>query len=157
MTLVTDIETAWKDTIWAHADIKAITNKAYPFEITNASEFEVGQLSFQQKVNFFEYVISPTVETNLIGNSAGGVINIEAAIRYTIEKDTKGVAFAAARNAIWTLLKTVRDELGTSWDSTVDFYKEQQDIPEIIEAQILEQQCWRWVYRFLATKTISNF
>lgn len=156
MTLITDVETAWS-TVWDHADIRAITNKKYPFEITNASEMEIGQLSYRQKLNFFEYVITPAVQTKLIGNTSGGVVNVEVAVRYTIEKDSKGVSFATARDAIWTLLKTVRDQIGTSWSSTVDLYNEQPEIPEILEAQILETPCWRWVHRFLATKEISQF
>jgi hypothetical protein len=148
---ISTIETAWIDKIWQNLTILNITDKIHNFEITDTSQFELDQLSFNQELNYFEWVVTRAIQYQPIGAENEAVCKIMVEIRYTRQKDTTGENWRSVRDVFSDLITLVHSELGSSWDSTVDFYTHQQDPADITTDLINDVPCWRGTYRFEAT------
>lgn len=160
MTTVSDIETAWNTAIWGHATITALTPRIFNREIPDLSEEDVRDVSYQQEINFFEWLVKKSVRYPLVSRGVGEDQAFLVEIRYTREKDPHtdrtGTNYNSVRDAYETLLSLVKSELGNSWDSTVDFYTTQQEAIVINERVVGGVEVWSSVFRFQGFKRTNS-
>lgn len=154
MSIETNIESAWTSSIWSHATIKAYTTNAFKYEITDASEHEISQLYFENRINFIEWVVERSVKEPLIGSNRG-LLNFTVSVRYTLEKDTAGESFRQVRDLFSDLSSLVRSQLTENWGGTVDFYTEQSSPVAIATVALDDLPCWQAVYIFSGTLETS--
>lgn len=150
MTTTQALSDVWGEAVFDHADILAITAKALPYEVLDESEIEISRVSYQTQINFFEYLISRTYSFPLISGGMLPEYRYTVDIRYTVEKDPAGENYQAARNALDTLLETVRTELGAGWSNTIDFWTVQDQAPTITQRTVADTECWSWILTFNA-------
>lgn len=156
MTTSAEIRQAWKTYVFEHADILAITSKAYPYEVTEESEKEVSDAYEESKVNFFEYVVTLT-ESN--ANQIGGNINTReqtflVEVRYTKAAGTDGAAFNDIIDALETLQDVAREDLGATWQGLIDYNISPVTVEAPQAAKFNNTDCFRAVSRFTAIKQI---
>ena len=156
MTTSAQVRTNWDTYVFQNADILAITEKAFPYEVTEESEKEVADAYDSTNINFFEYVVSLT-ETNvnqISGSSLSRQQRFLVEVRYTKYAGTDGAAFNEVTDALETLLDTVRDDLGQTWQGLIDFVENPISIEPPRAARFNETDCFRAVARFSALKQI---
>lgn len=151
MTVVSNVQTAWADNVFAHDTVIALTPNSHPFEVTVDSEFELKRLFFQKKINYFEYVVTAKENFPQIGSAlTQALYDVTVEIRYTLEKDTTGDTYQTARSVPNTILNLVASELGENWDSTVDFFNYTPTPINVLSDRILETPVWRVVFTYSA-------
>jgi hypothetical protein len=151
MTL-SSISDAWEDYVFENASITAISSKALAYEHTETTEKGLSAIRENQKINFWEYVVTEARQFIEVG-TATPAATYTVEVRYTIEKDIAGDAHADCRDAIETLLDTVKTNLGASWQGTVDYYQFQPDAYAIESGEIAGVPVWRAMNRFTAYKS----
>lgn len=157
MTTSAQIRTNWNTYVFQNADILAITGKAYPYEVTEESEKEVADAYDSANINFFEYVVSNSeTSVNQIGGGYGNSREQRflVEVRYTKYAGTDGAAFNAVTDALETLLDTVREDLGATWQGLVDYVESPISIEPPQPATFNATPCFRAVARFSALKQI---
>lgn len=155
MSLSSDVRLAWLNTLFPHADVAAFTDKVFGYEITEVSESEIEDLYFEQEVNFFECLVSREVESRIMGGGTGAQVKFTVEVRYTVQKDTAGEAHQAITDALETVTAVAESTLGSTWQSTVDFFHHQEGPPEIAAVDIAGTPCWRGSYKFFGTQQTS--
>lgn len=152
MTTTAQVEAAWSTHIWAHSSIAVLTNKIFNREISDLSEDDVRDVSFQQQINFIEWLVKKSIEYPQISRGLGQDETFLVEIRYTREKDPHadkaGANYNAVRDALETIVGLVKSELGVSWDGTIDYYETQTEAVVINERDIAGSEVWSGVYRF---------
>ena len=148
MTTCAEIEAAWQAGIFEHSDILDITDKCHAFEVTQESEAENQALYYGQRINFFEYLVTRASEFKLIGAAASDTFTVD--VRYTLEKDTTGEAYAACRDAMLTVIDLLPSELTADWSGTVDYYQLPAGPPQVVAAVVDGRLVWRTTYTFTA-------
>lgn len=147
------VEAAWS-TVFANAAMQAISSKAHAFDVTQDSEHEIEKLyDASNSINFFTYLVKRSAEFKVTGAI---LYSFEVEVTYYKEQDTSGAAWTAVRNGLETLFSQVRSEIGTQWDSTVDFWRPQQGAPEISVVTLDDAPCWRGRYVFKGEKQVSS-
>lgn len=150
MTSIADLSSAWATTVFNHASVQAITPKALAYEVLDESEVEIGQISHQTEINFFEYLVTKSYRFPLIGNAMIAENLFTVDVRYTREKDTMGAAYLAAQEALEAVLERVRAGLGSQWNGLVDFWTVQEAAPTITQRNVADCECWSWILTFNA-------
>lgn len=150
MTSTQALSETWRDLVFEHPNILVITTKALPYEVLDESEGEISRVSYLTEVNFFEYLVTRTYAFPMISGGLHPEYSYTVDIRYTREKDTDGSNYQACRDALDTLLETVRTELGAGWNNTIDFWTVQDAAPTIVQRRVAESECWSWILTFNA-------
>lgn len=148
MSTVEDVETAWTSNVWLSNTIQRITDKVYAYDITQLPEIDVARFSYEQQINFFEWVVSRTVGDGQIGAVNGRRTLFIVEVRYTRQKDQDGTNQRAIRDTFDTLISLVYSALGDSWNSTVDLYRHQEGPVAIESAVLADIPVWRGTYTF---------
>lgn len=124
MTLsYSNVRNIWETEIFENDDIIAITENILDYEYSDESQFEVSRLYKLDsqgigRINFFEYIIEIRSETVIeVNGGAYPEREITVDVRYTKELDTEGEAETDVKEAIETVLSTVKTELGSSWST----------------------------------------
>ena len=156
MSTVAQVTAAWNTYVFAHSTVQAITTKIYNFDavsMADNSRVYDAQLHYGQTYNFFQWRATKFINSQNIGGSKLYIYPVT--VQYFIEADIDGSNFAAAELAFETLYTRVNSGLGTTWDSTVDFYTPQPNRPALSEYIINDTVCWMWSYEYVGTKTGS--
>lgn len=153
MSTSAQVQTAWEDAIWENATILAITDKIYGFDITTISEAETQRLSYQGEINYFQYLIRRS--SQYTGTASQAEYRFTVDVTYTLVHDVGGENWKAVRDAFETLIGLVRSSLGATWTQTVDFWREQEGPPEIVQIDFDGDPAWRGSYRFTGFQQIS--
>jgi hypothetical protein len=160
MTASSTIESAWNSAIWQHATVQAITSKIITRPYSTLSEKEFQSLYLDKRINFIEALTTRSQRYNETANVLGRVTQYEFRILINYykdyESDTSGAAYGAIRNFFETLFDLVVSELGNTWDSTVDFWKPQEDQLEITDLEIDKKRTWKGSFSYTATVTTSS-
>jgi tRNA U34 5-carboxymethylaminomethyl modifying GTPase MnmE/TrmE len=156
MTTSAEIRTVWDTYVFNNSDILAITDKSYPYELTQESEKEVSSAYTEADINFFEYVVSleETIENQIGGNSNNREQRFLVEVRYTKYAGTDGAAFNDVIDTLEALIDVVREDLGSTWQNTVDFVDSPigGEPPQL--QKFNETDCYRAVVRFSAIKQV---
>ena len=160
MTASTTIESAWTSAIWQHTTILAITDKIIKRPYTTLSEKEYQNLYLDKRINFIEALTTRSQRYNETANILGRATQYEFRILINYykdyESDTSGAAYGAIRDFFETLFSLVVSELGNTWDSTVDFWKPQEQQVEITDLEIDKKRTWKGSFTYIATVTTSS-
>lgn len=159
MSTSSEVRSNWNTYVFQNSDILAITDKAYPFEVTQESEAEVSQGFTSSEINFFEYVVTNSeTEFNQFGGGYGNnrQQRFIVEVRYTKYTGTDGSAFNDVIDALETLLDVVREDLGATWQGLVDFVENPITVEQPQQAKFNETDCYRAVARFTAIKQILS-
>jgi len=154
-TIESDIRTKWKTKVFENSAILNITNKALDYELSPESEKEITDGSFTQELNFFEYVVSRSeVSQPEIGGFSRPVYKFLCEVRYTKQIDTDGTNFNSVVDAMSLLIDVVRAQLGSSWDSVIDYQEDPISIDAPTKETVADIECYRSIARFSAIKQI---
>lgn len=158
MTTSAQIETAWKENIFDHATIQAITGNAYPYDITaNLKSTKEALLMFEDaQINFFKYTIQRTREQGeLRGAQSGSRFKYIVEVFYYREKDVSesDQHHNTVRDNLETLDGLVLSSLGKTWDSTVDHWEMTgNQVPKLVELD--DREVWFGGYQYTAFKHV---
>ena len=153
MSTSAQVQAAWLAAIWQNATMLAITDKMYGFDITTVSEKETARLSYQGKINYFQYLVKRA--TKVTGTNSQALYTFTVDVTYTRAHDVKGDSWTAVRDAFETLTGLVRSSLGATWTQTVDFWREQEGPPDIVQLDFDDDPVWRGSYRFTGYQQIT--
>ena len=156
MSTAAQVRAAWLDNIWTHATVQAYTTKIYDYDITSRSQKEAAKFRHNTSINFLTYITTRGHEMKELGSigatSALVHFNFQVEIRYYLEADSDGEGFNAVIDRLGTIDGLVVSQLGKTWDSTVDFYRPQQEPPTINLIELDGRPVWLGVYRYFALK-----
>lgn len=157
MSTSAQVEAAWKTNIFDNATIQAITDKAYPYEITETSESEVAKLFEETEINFFQYLVGRGQKYAASAGLAGPVILYDYTIEVTYirESEPSGANWTAVRDAFDTIFQLVVSNLGSDWAETVDGSSPQVGTARITSDVIDERPVWRGVFIYSGFKQVS--
>lgn len=150
MTTSAILSETWRTSVFEHADILSITTKAIPYEMLEESEAEIEKVTYRQEINFFEYLITRVYAFPLISGGLEPEYTYLVEIRYTREKDAAALNYQKVRDALDTLMETVRTELGADWGGKVDFWSAQESAPAIVQRIVGGIPCWSFILDFAA-------
>ena len=149
------VRAAWATNIFEHATVLAYTTKIYDYDITARSQKETARFRYNTGINFFTYLTTRGHEVKEMGGASSSAIahfNYQVEVRYYLEADTEGTNFNAVVDRLGTIDGLVVTQLGKTWDSTVDFYRPQQEPPTIQLIELDNKPVWLGVYRYFAQK-----
>lgn len=138
----------WKDLVFD----KFPAINSYPYEIDPDSGKDLSKGMSGHKVNFFMYVVQSS-EVPLMTEKNDLVFTVR--VTRLIEHDEKGDNYNTIADDFRTLLDYFYDNLGISWNNTVDMYTEVPDTIEIESVKWGSESCWRAVMEFKAVKEID--
>lgn len=154
MSTAAQVEAAWKTNVFDSATIQSITSNAFPYELSDESEFEAAKRFEDTEINFFQYLVARGQEhaasVALAGNSV--LYRYRVQITYIREADTSGENWTAVRDAFDTLWGVYATGLGSTWASTVDGAAPQSGQPQIERATLDNRPIWRGTYEFTGFK-----
>ena len=69
-----DVRTVWQDKIWTHEDVKAMTSKAFLYDVSVDSAFNMAELYYAPPgkyptINFFLCLVNRQHEPQIMGNT----------------------------------------------------------------------------------------
>jgi hypothetical protein len=125
-----DVRSAWSTLVWGNADALALTPNILDYNVLDVMKDDqsAGQTVLARlydppgTISFFMYLVSFAEE-----------LRICSQIRYTfvvsvsrfLSVDVDGANYNAAIDDLWTVDGIVRDQLGQTWNGTVNFYQTQ--------------------------------
>lgn len=157
MTTSDSIESAWNTYIWQNSTIQAITTKIHTFPVTELSEKEISAAYYGTRINFIEALTARTQRYQASAQLLGKSVQYDfiVLINYYKETDTTGANYGEVRDAFETIFTKVVSELGTRWNSTVDYWRPQDTPAEITQTRLDDALVWRGTFRYLATKSTT--
>lgn len=149
-TTSADISAEWASRIFGHATIQAISKKAYSYDITQESEYEVSKFynDAERRINFFTYLVRRNEERLMSGQVR---YSYEVMISYYREEDTEGENWTTIRDLFETLFDLVRSEMGQNWHGLVDFWQPDPAQATIEKTTLDSRPVWRGQDKYLAT------
>ena len=152
MSTVAAIENVWDTHVWDTATITAYSDIVFEHEISDNSSVDMADLELAGEINFFEFIVSRNHIPFEIGSATAVTYEYRVDIRYTREQDPERLNFQLVRDALIDIETLVHTALGSTWQTTVDFYTPQAEAASINEATVADKACWRGIYSFKATK-----
>lgn len=140
--------------IFDGAAMQAITTKAHPFLVTELSEFELSQLTYNQEIHFFEYIVNRTLQ--FTGTNRQGEWQFLFQVNHIIEKDTKGANYVKQRDALDAFQTAMVALTGYNWSETVDFIIPQVAPPVVTSVTIGDVDCFRANWSVQGFKKFSS-
>jgi hypothetical protein len=141
------IRQIWRDEVFANASITAITTKVIEQDITEATHKEVSRLRHDNKINFFAFRVSRSIEPLLMGKYR---LRFFVDLSYTVFADPSGANYNAALDAIETLQDVYLAQLGSTWGGLVAYGEPQPTEPAVSVISILNEPCFKADYNFQA-------
>lgn len=149
---VSAVRDAWAS-VFSHANITAITRKAYNYDILTDEQQDEGELVDAQTLNFFTYAL--TFKKKIVGTSGQTVTEYYVTVRYHRQADTDGTAHRAIVDTLETLYSTVVTVLGSKWSNTVDFWIPQtEEVGAVSVIEIDNKPVLTSSFVFRGSKTI---
>ena len=142
MSTPSQIRSQWNTSVWSHADITAITEKIYSYDIVQRSQFESSKWYYEGKINFFTYLCTRGEDPeDTMTNQVQYEHQVE--VSYYKEADAAGAAYNSAIDSMVTVYDTVESELAGNWNSLINYYRRQAEppTPELIELD--GRQVWK--------------
>ena len=140
-----DIRQIWRDNIFSHATMQAITPVLIEQDLTENTHKEVSKLRHQGKINFFAMRVSSSLETLMGGKYR---VRFFVDISYNKWADPDGTNYNDVISAIEALQLLYITELGSNWGGLVAYGEPQQGQPSVTVSQILTEPVFRADYNF---------
>jgi hypothetical protein len=158
MSTSAQVSTAWGSAIFAHASITAFSTQIYNFDIAD-DKSEAQEVLFRnsQAISFIQYLTVRGEKFGETSETLGRVATYDYQVQISAYRtaDINGVNWAAVRDLFDTLFPLVISELGTTWSSTVDYWRPQDGAARIEQILIDDTPVWRGTKSFFATKRVT--
>ena len=153
MSSLASVRTAWA-AVLANSTITGYTNRLYDYDIVSTEAVsQVGHdANFMQAgyVNFAQFVFSKTHNFEMTCQ-VRETFNVD--ISYYYQVDIDGDTFKSCTDFFDDLFTVVRSELGTSWDSTIEFYT-MEDVA-VNPGLLTDKQVWIATQRYIGKNVRS--
>lgn len=151
-----DVRNAWKEKVWEHKDVKAMTSRVFLYDVSVDSTFDVANLYYgppgkYPTINFFLCLVRRQHEPLIMGNTR---YTFQVQVQYYLQQEENSSnTYNTLVDRLEAVDSLVRTELTGNWDDTVDFYNggSPQDISVIT---IDDKACWRGGFTYIGTKTV---
>lgn len=147
-----DIEAAFETSVWNASAVKAFSRTFINYPHSQLSEAELGEVMEDEEVNFFECLVTRGAELNLI---QAITYRYFVRVAYYRRVDRGGDNFTTARNAMETVYDTIRQTLGNTWGSTVDYWTTSPEAAQHSIVRIGGDDCHKFEQIFVGIKTES--
>lgn len=153
MTTSSAVRTAWETAVWQHPDLIAITDKVYPYDVLQDSQFDVSALYYGGEVNFFTYQVAR--EQAPSGTSRQFTQTISVLVSYTLmQTDVAGSTFNLVQDRLETVDDLVVTSLGPTWGGTVQVVRG-GTTRGVTSRTVDDRKCWTSSYLYTATKLVN--
>lgn len=156
MSTSEDVRNAWQDKIWSHKDVKVMTSKAFLYDVSVDSAFNMSDLYYGASgkyptINFFLCLVTRQHEPQIMGNTR---YTFQVRVQYYIQQEeSSSNTYNTLVDRLEAVDELVRTELTGNWGGTVDFYN--GGTPQDISVVTIDNKaCWRGGFTYLGTKTI---
>lgn len=151
MSTISQVRAAWDSLIWDSTTVQGYTSKIYGYPIDIESEADAEKLYYNQRINFFTYVVTRESTPRL---SATRELRFQVTLLYHLQQeDERDNTLSTLEDRLDAIDTMVYSTLGTSWNNTVDHYLESTSIPA--EAVVIDgRRCWRGGFAYSAIKTV---
>ena len=139
------IRQAWREKVWNHAQIAAITQIVIERDLGEDTHKEISSIRYKQEINFFGFRVRRRIET-LIGRKRRFWYLVD--VSYTRWADPRGINYNTTLDAIELVADLVQSQLGSSWNGTVEDYQPQAGVPNILVTSIGDEKVYRAEYSF---------
>ena len=151
-----DVRNAWKDKVWEHQSVQAMTSRVFLYDVSVDSTFDVGNLYHATPgkyptINFFLCLVRRQHEPLIMGNTR---YTFQVQVQYYLQQEeSSSNTYNTLVDRLETVDSLVRAELTGNWDNTVDFYN--GGVPQDISVVTIDDKaCWRGGFTYLGTKTV---
>lgn len=144
------VRNAFSD-LFADRQIKTISDKSYPYEIIINSNLDNRKVRAGDKVNYFTYTVTKSIETKLF-NCEKETYLVE--IKYYREDEKEGQAQNDIRDAFETIHSRMKTVIGNKWSNTVDFYQPVTNEITLQTIQVGERLSWLGTFSYQGIKQI---
>lgn len=151
MTTLAQVREAWRTDVFEQSTILSLTPQTYNYELNLESTLEVTKLRYEGRINAFQYITNRALRLRLSNQTEQ---RFEVSIEYFLEADTTGEAYNDVLEAFETIDTAVRANLGSNWNSLVEYYQAQTDVIQINQRTIENIAVWVGSYRYLGFKNI---
>ena len=156
MSTSEDVRNAWKDKVWEHKSVQAMTSRVFLYDVSVDSTFDVGNLYHATPgkyptINFFLCLVRRQHEPLIMGNTR---YTFQVQVQYYLQQEeSSSNTYNTLVDRLETVDSLVRAELTGNWDNTVDFYN--GGVPQDISVVTIDDKaCWRGGFTYLGTKTV---
>lgn len=151
-----DVRNAWKSKVWDHKTIKAITPKAFLYDVSVDSAFNMAELYYGAPgsypiINFFICLVRRQHEPLILGNTR---YTFQVEVQYYLQQEESASStYNALVDRLEAMDSLVRTELTGTWNNTVDFYN--GGVPDDISVVTIDnKECWKGSFRYVGIKTV---
>ena len=145
MSQLADVRSAWDSAILEHATLTALTDKIYNYDVNPESTKEFSLLRYDQKINFFRFLISRATKNLMMGQT---LRIFEVRCIYSKQLTVDGSGYTDVTDALEVVQDLVETSLGPTWGDTVDYYRNQDTPPKMIQSRIENIPVWTGEYLF---------
>ena len=146
MSTVAQIRTAFSTYVFTNASITVLTDKIYDYDITLESTKEYSKLRYRTEINFLTYLVTRAQKPLIMGQFEQ---TFTVRIRYGKQADVAGSVFKAVSDVFETIQDLVQNQLGSTWNNSVDYYRVQNGPPNMEQQEIENLPVWVGTYEFL--------
>jgi len=139
------VRQAWRDKIWTHSQVRALTEKVLEHDLSEDSHKEISQTRHNQKINFFGFRVRRRIQT-LLNRKLRYYYVVD--ISYTRWADPDGTNYNAVLDGIELVVDLVRSELGSTWNGQVEDSVPQATVPNITVVSLGEEKVYRAEFTF---------
>jgi len=150
------VRSAWKDKVWEHKSVQAMTSRVFLYDVSIDSTFDVGNLYHATPgkyptINFFLCLVRRQHEPLIMGNTR---YTFQVQVLYYLQQEeSSSNTYNTLADRLETVDSLVRTELTGNWDDTIDFYN--GGVPQDISVVTIDDKaCWRGGFTYTGTKTV---
>lgn len=116
LTRSSAVRAQWRSNVFSNSTITDISPVYIEHDLGSESMHEVAKLRHEQKINFWAFKVSRSIEPLLGGEYR---VRFFVEVTYTKWADPSGAAYNAVLDAIEVMNEVVIAQLGSTWGSTV--------------------------------------
>jgi hypothetical protein len=155
-----DIDDIWDERVWNHAMALAMTSRHFPYDVSDATAFEMGDLYHETPgdmptINFFLCLATRVSNPNQVGGGGGNGTRYTYTVRveyYLQQTDRPQETHRLHRDRLEAIDDLMKTQLGKRWGDLVDYWAGGVLVPTT-KVVIDDQTCWRGGYTYTALKT----
>lgn len=144
------VRTAWSNKIWTDLTVIGITDRIFLYDVIADSTFDAAKLYYDQQINFFTCLVQRAHEARIMHSTLYQYL--VTVTYYKQQTDVEDSTYNDVQDTIEIVDGLVITSLGTTWDSTVDYYTG-SNAKSIDLTTIDGKKCWRGGYTYTAFKT----
>lgn len=129
------------------------TSKVFDYAVSDDSEKEIEDFYVAGVVNFYEFLCTRSTR-DLMTGAKEYTFTLTLNYYRTKSENTDGASWQNVRDLLDNAPYFALQLFGSSWGGYVDYWRPQEETPEIIETEIAGEKVWKGTIQFLGTQTI---